>query len=153
MKKILKALIIIIIWITFILTILYNFSDSIFLKINWDIYLPKPSENNIIYRFDYREGDDLEIWEYNNSKVEKIKKNDKFTVITDVNITDVKDYMNTYYDELGNDEKKSKFNNNIDINKIVVQGNYYSLIKENDNYLLLLLDITDNKMYYLNHIR
>lgn len=105
MKKILKALIIIIIAITLILTILYNFSDSIFLKINWDIYLPKASENNIIYRFDYREGDDLEIWEYNNFKVEKIKNNDKFTVITDVNITNVKDYMNNYYDELGNDEK------------------------------------------------
>lgn len=149
LKKILKVFIITLI---LILTILYSFIDSVFLKINWGIYLPKPIKNNIIYRFDYKEGDDFEIWEYSNSKLEKVKSKNYFNVLTDTDINDVKNYINVYYEEI-NKEEKSKFNANFDINKIVVPGNYYALIREENNYLLLLLDDIDNKIYYMNHIR
>lgn len=73
-------------------------------------------------------------------------------VITYTNINDVKNYIDVYYAEIDKEEK-TKFNANFDINKIVVPGNYYALIREENNYLLLLLDGVDNKMYYMNHIR
>lgn len=132
--------------------------DNVLLKLNWNISLPEPKEIEKIYNFDYREGDDFEIWKYSESDLENIKKKEFFNMITDDNIKEVKNAVSKYYESLEYDDNlKNKFNENFSIDKIVVKGNYYSFIteeeKDPDCYLLILLDVNTNAVYYFNHIR
>ena len=61
-KKYLIGLAITLTVVCIILMFLNN--PRIVIYMNWKIYLPKPQERNVIYRFQYREGEDLEIWQY-----------------------------------------------------------------------------------------
>jgi hypothetical protein len=79
MKKIrIIILLILILVISFIVIDAKIDHNNILLKINWDIWLSKPNNVEIIYNFDYREGDDFEIWTYNDSKIDSIKENKIF---------------------------------------------------------------------------
>jgi|GEM_PF-3948008 len=156
-KKTSIVYIVITVIITVSLVLLCRYTDSILLNTNWGTYLPPPKEKDTIFSFDYREGDDFEIWEYSKSKIENIKEKKGFTSITSNNIEDVRDIVNEYYEDLEYDKDlQYKFNENFSTDNIVVEGNYYSLTKGNEKpgcYLLMVLDVNTNKIYYLNHIR
>lgn len=52
---------------------------------------------------------------------------------------------------------QDKFNEKFSMEETIIEGNYYSLIideeKHTDCYLLMLLDGNSNTLYYFNHIR
>ena len=151
-----KKIYLIIILATLIL--LCGCSKSDLLKINWGISMPKPIEIKIIHNFDFKEGDDIEIWKYETSKVEKIRDKNEFIRIDENNLTDIENYLNQYYEGLSYDESiQEKFSDNIPIEELVMEGNYYSLIKAEEKhtncYLLMILDTESNYLYFLNHIR
>lgn len=127
------------------------------LKINWDMYLTKPDKVEVIYNFDYREGDDFEIWKYSNLKLNKIRDNGHLKLITNENLQDIKNIFNSYYNQLAYNEKyQSEFKKYFSIDEMILENNYFSKITDNDdsnNFLLLLIDTRSNKLYYFNHIR
>ena len=131
--------------------------NNLLLKMNWGIFLQKPNKVDIIYRFDYKEGDDFEIWTYNKLRINKIIDNNKFELITSKNIEEIKDIFNSYYNTLSyNEERQKQFKSHFYIDKMIVENNYFSITYGNEdrnNFLLLLIDTKDNKLYYFNHIR
>ena len=49
-------------------------NESDLLKMNWDVTLSQPKEVETIYRYEYREGDDFEIWKYTEEKAQLIQR-------------------------------------------------------------------------------
>lgn len=118
-----------VIGIVITLVLLCGCTNSILLKINWEISMPEPNEVEVIHHFDYKEGDDIEIWKYDSSKVDIIKDKKEFKLINDSNLGEIKSYLNQYYEGLSyNEELQEKFNDNVSIEDIASEGNYYSLI-------------------------
>ena len=133
-------------------------NESDLLKMNWDVTLSQPKEVETIYRYEYREGDDFEIWKYTEEKAQLIKENDSFEVISEDNISIVEERMEEYYSGL-NDGDKTSFNNNFSAEDVIKSGNYYCIkvknedISWNKSFLILVLDVESNNLYYFNHIR
>jgi hypothetical protein len=64
------------IWIVIIKSFTSSFNGwNLVLFINENIYIPKPDNVDVIYMHDWREGVDLEIWYYNDKKINSIIKN------------------------------------------------------------------------------
>ncbi len=124
-----------------------------FLFINWKIFLPKPKSIDVIYNYDFRKGIDFEIWNYNSKKVNKIIKNKHFKPM---NVEYVKDKMLKYYERV-NEEQNKLLEENLNMDDILVENNYYAYIQENDDpkymhFLILILDVKTNKMYLFAYV-
>ena len=151
-KKYLIILIILLIAIS-ILTIIIN-NTRVIIYMNWEIYLPKPEKINIVYNFDFREGEYLEIWHYRKESQNKIINNKKFKSINESDKDFIIKKINEYYEILDNDEK-ILFSDNVPLNTLLEGENYFAYInKKNDekSWLLLLLDCKNNKLYYFSNI-
>ena len=68
-------------------------NNATILKINWGLKVPNPKSIEVIYNFEYREGNDFEIWTYESSDVENMKDYDEFKIITEDNIDLVKGFF------------------------------------------------------------
>jgi hypothetical protein len=134
-------------------------NNAMLLEINWELRVPNPKSIEVIYNFEYREGNDFEIWTYDSSDIEDMKEYDKFKIITEGNIDLVKGFFKKYYDDLSYDEEKiSKFKENFSIENEIKEDNYYLLIKDDEgtideDFLLLYLDVENNKVYYFASVR
>lgn len=134
-------------------------NNAAILKINWGLKVPNPKSIEVIYNFEYREGNDFEIWTYESSDVENMKDYDEFKIITEDNIDLVKGFFKKYYDDLSyNEEKISQFEENFSIESEIKEDNYYVLIKDDEgtigeDFLLLYLDVENNKVYYFASVR
>lgn len=122
-----------------------NWRYSFSIYINWNKYIPIPDNTKVIYNYNYREGQDLDIWQYNNNKTNKIKNLNYFKKMNKKN---VEKQIKEYYKKLDEQEKKL-YNKNININELTNNKNYYAFLdvpKEN-RYILLILDTNENKLY------
>ena len=112
--------------------------------VNWNILLPKPDNIDVIFTFDYREGEDFVVWHYKDAK--KVVKEKKFNKIDEKNQIKVNSIIEKYYNKLDNKEKE-KFNKNTSIECLSCLGNHYIYIGNDERYLLMVE--YDNKIYSL----
>lgn len=132
--------------------LLWSNDNRNMLFLNWKIYVPKPNKIDSIYRFEYREGNDLEIWYYKDDKFKKIISRNDFNKITLKNINTVNKLIENYYDRL-NEVEKSKFNKRLDKKKILLKNNYYFYKEENrDSFLIIIADSENNMLYLFTSI-
>ena len=157
LKSMLIPLIIFIIIMVLITIIIFTIgifsSQERLLKLEWKIDIPKANKEEIIYRtFGISDGVELQIWEYDNKKAENIINNSKFSNIDNIKIIPIKKDLYNYYDILPDDEK-NLFNNNIDFTSLLSEDNYFAYTKKDDgSWVLLVLNITNNKLYYFTYI-
>ena len=69
-KKYLTILIILL--IIFIIIFIFISNPRVVTYINWKIYLPRPQKIDVIYNFEFREGEDLEIWHYSKKEQKRL---------------------------------------------------------------------------------
>lgn len=151
-RKYMISLAIILIVVCIIIIFLNN--HRITLHINWKIYLPKPQKIDIIYNFQYREGEDLEIWKYDEKDIKKITNKEIFKNIDETNKEFIQQKLKEYY-EILNDTNKQLFNDNVNTLSLLDKSNYFAYIsKENDirTWLLLIINSKTNEMYYFSNI-
>lgn len=158
MKKIMKIIFLILILIITCIVVIKAQPNDILLRVNWNVSVLKPDEVEGIYRFDYREGDDFQIWKYSDSKLKELKENKIFTLISEDTTESAKDIFNSHYNDLSyNEDLQMKFNERFSIDDMVVENNYYALLENEEKnpgcYLLLLINTKTNELYYFNHIR
>lgn len=120
---------------------------------NCGVWLKNPKKTDIIFRYEYKKGKDLEIFYYDDintiTKISDFKKIGK-------DKTKVNNLIINYYNQLNLDQK-SKFDKNVEIDELINSENYYfyknyTAIKNNDRYVLMIADKHNNKLYYI-HIR
>ena len=156
MKKNIFFYIMISISILLIFYILYVDRENKELYLNWHVYLPKAKHVDTIYRFDYREGEDLSILTYSEKKFSKIISKKEFKPINQENLEIISRKVKEYYNIL-EDWEKELFDKNVDINQLleITQNNFY-LFKtsqiESRTYVILLASMEENKIYYLHAV-
>lgn len=151
-KKYLIGLAITLTVVCIILIFLNN--PRIVIYMNWKVYLPKPQERNVIYRFQYREGEDLEIWQYAEKDIKKITNKEIFKNIGEQNKEFIQQKLKEYYEVL-NDTNKQLLNDNVNILSLLEESNYFAYInKENDTktWLLLIINTKTNELYYFSNV-
>ncbi len=122
--------------------------NNITLYINWKIFLPKPTSETTIFKYEYREGEDLRIWNYeNNDNVPLFSK--KLDKINNINL--VKTLIEKYYSYL-NESEQELFKKNIDYDTILSTDNYYLYKTENNErgMLILIFSEKEKKLYIFN---
>ena len=144
-KRIIMFCTFIIIVFIIIFKIINNPNFPIF--INWKLYLSSPSNEETIYEYDWREGEDFYIWYYR-----KLKVNKKFTKIDKNNIKAVLEKFENYYDRLDGTEKTLLLKNiywNFDYEKNPLINNYYFYKEDDDSkdLILIITDLNNNKLY------
>ncbi len=112
--------------------------------VNWNILLPKPNNIDVVFKFDYREGEDFAVWHYKDTK--KVVEEKKFNKIDDKNQIKVNSIIEKYYNKLDNKEKE-KFNKNTSIECLSNLENHYIYMGNDERYLLMIE--YDNKIYSL----
>lgn len=143
-----------IISIFFVVLIVIPMSPTAVLFVNHGIVLPSPKSIDTVYRFDFREGEDLEIWLYNNKAFNKVISKKYFLKINEDNSVKVREFITKYYENLNVDEKEM-FDENVDISSLVNSNNFYYLdIDKNDErtFLLILADVENKKLYFCNTV-
>lgn len=120
---------------------------------NCGVWLKNPKKTDIIFRYEYKKGKDLEIFYYDD--ISDLTKSSDFKKIGN-DRTKVNNLIINYYNQLNLDQK-SKFDKNVEIDELINSENYYfyensTAIKNNDRYVLMIADKHDNKLYYI-HIR
>lgn len=151
-KKYLIGLAITLTVVCIILIFLNN--PRIVIYMNWKVYLQKPQERNVIYRFQYREGADLEIWQYAEKDIKKVTNKEIFKNIGEQNKEFIQQKLKEYYEVL-NDTNKQLFNDNVNILSLLEESNYFAYInKENDTkiWLLLIINSKTNELYYFSNV-
>lgn len=121
---------------------------NITLYINWKIFLPKPTSETTIFKYEYSEGEDLKIWNYeNNDNVHIFSK--KLNKINNINL--VKTSIEKYYSYLNKSEQEL-FKKNIDYDAILSTDNYYLYKTENNEkrMLILIFSEKEKKLYIFN---
>mgnify|MGYP004659116269 FL=1 len=140
-------------WIVFYyLCFLYK-KNGLLIEIycNCGVWLQKPEKTDVIFRYEYKKGKDLEIFYYDD--INTITKLSDFKKIGK-NKQKVNNLIINYYNQLNLDQK-SKFDNNVEIDELINSENYYfyensTAIKNNDRYVLMIADKLNNKLYYIN---
>ena len=99
---------------------------------NWSIKLPKYKNKQVIFSFDYREGNDFIVLEY--EKIDSLIHSEDFKKISEDNIYDLKDIMDRYYSNL-NHKEKEKFDDKIDYDFYIMKRIIFCL-KRNHGDLL-----------------
>lgn len=153
-NKLFKLLMCIIVILNVLLFFKIFDNHNIELYINWKIMFPKPSSVNNIYRFDFAEGEDFIIWEYENDKdVSKLIK--KLHPIDDIN--KITNLLDEYYSHLDNINKQI-FKENTNYEKLLNINNYYLYKNEYNSEvcfsnLLLIFVPEDNYLYIFQVVR
>ncbi len=122
--------------------------------INHGIYLPKPLERNSIFYFDFKEGQDLEIWNYKEENFNKITSKTKFKEIYRDGNLKIKRKLTEYYELLDNDERKL-FDQNVKFSEVLDSKNYYYLKEkknESKTFLIIIASLDDKKIYIFNSV-
>ena len=122
--------------------------------INHGIYLPKPVEIKVIYRFDFRNGQDLEIWIYQKENFDKIFKNKKFRELKNDKSFIIKEKIDKYYSFLDAKEQK-KFNKNVKLRTIMNTENFYYYRQNKDDqdaFVIMIADIKEMKLYIFDSV-
>lgn len=157
MKTIIQGIIVtMIFFIAFLLFELFLAINPRFVVfINNGIYLPKPETMTTIYRFNFKEGDDLNIWSYSEKRFNKLTSKGYLHKINDNNIEVIRKRVGDYYNGLTETEKKL-FNENVNIDEIIIVNNYYfyKQSKEDDQtFLTIIADCSSKNLYFFDRVR
>ena len=123
------------------------------LMLNWKINMPKANKIEIIYdeMVGISDSIGLQIWEYDNKTVESIINNEKFSNIDKNDIVSIKEDLHNYYNILSEDQKN--LFNNIDVESLLSEDNYFAGTKEEGrSWVLLILNTANNKLYYFKNV-
>ena len=136
-----------------IIIVIYNIlaTSNIILYINWSIKLPKPNKVDIIYNYTYREGEDLEIWHYNEIKTNKIINNKSLKKIDKIHKEFIRQKLKDYYMIL-DDNEKELFNTNVNVDSLLEEENYFIYSERDETWILLLLDYENKNLYYFSNV-
>ena len=131
----------------------HKLGDRLFYFLNYGITIPDPVGKNEIYSSVGQDHFSFEIWEYNNSQLERLLKKKYIRKITSKNIDEIKNLYNETQVWFKNTNLDSYFN----VEDIIKDDNYYAFIvkdrsSRNTNfsytkYLLLYLDTKTSKLY------
>lgn len=133
--------------ITFLFLVFPSYESTIY--INWSIKLPKYKNKHEVFRFDYREGNDFIVLEY--EKIDSLIHSEDFIKISEDNVYDLKVIMDRYYSNL-NRKEKEKFDNKINIGFLYNEENYY-LFKEEPRRFIIIIACQDDKAYIFESVR
>lgn len=115
---------------------------------NWHLLLKKPEVNKVIFEYEYRKGEDFEIWEYDD--INQIISSNGFKKSTEKDDEFVRNILYRYYSQL-DDTEKELFDKNTSTEELARATHYY-LYKErgSDEYILLIACPNNKKVYYLH---
>ena len=127
-------------------------------KINYGVLLSKPSKFDEIYSYEFGEGEDFYIFNYDKSvDIKKIIKENKFQKITENNLEEITKVLNIYRNDLCENELNI-FDKTTTIEELAKIGNYYlyptDMNMEDDNhYSIQIIFPEKKKVYYfaINH--
>ena len=146
----------IIFFIVFLLAELFlSKTPRIVFFINHGIFLPKPEAMTTIYHYPFREGEDFDIWTYDEKNFYKLISKKYFYKIDENNIETVRKIILDYYNDLDENEK-SLFDKNVDINELIDINNYYFYKLSNDDnqiFIIIIADCFSKNAYMFNHVR
>jgi len=129
----------------------YMNSDPItYVSSEWNINLPKPNKIEKIYNREFPEGEDLEIWYYEDESIKEIINNSSFKEIDEQSKEFVQQKVDSYYGPLDDDDERL-FDEYINVESLVKKGNYFAFNTDKDggaSYILLILDCKTGKLYY-----
>jgi len=159
LKKSIRNLIMVICIIILNIAIIFTYkfffiNENVNLSINWKIDIPKPKNIEVLYNYEYRDGEDLEIWYYEKENIEEIVNNNNFKNIDEENKSFIYQKMNDYYIILDEDKKKL-FDENVSIERLITEENYFAFNTSKDNeesWILLILDYKTGKLYYFVNV-
>lgn len=125
--------------------------------VNNGVKLGKPSSVDVIYRYEFREGVDFYIFNYDNDKdIKKIIDKNGYTKITKDNVDDVTKHLEIYYNDLQGDNIE-KFNKTTSISELTSIGNYYlrsedeeDFDERDENYFIEIIFPKDRKNYHFH---
>ena len=143
----------IIITIVFFIIVMGLNNPRVIAYMNWKIYLPKPQKIDIIYNFEFSEGEDLEIWYYKENKIQKIINSKYFKNINKSNKEFLEEKLNNYYQKL-NDDEKELFNKNTKTT-LLLEDNYFAYVEkgyDSETWALFILDYRSCKLYYISDV-
>lgn len=118
------------------------------LYLNWKIWLPKPTNVNTIFQYEYRDGTTFEIWSYEQD-IQKFISKKKFKRIIKKNYNEIKEQLTDYYERLDKTNEKL-FNENVSYDQLLSQSNYvlYKFDKSNKkSFILIIAEPKSNKLY------
>ncbi len=122
---------------------------------NWKIMLPNPQTVDTIYHFEFKEGDDFEIWHYKEREIIEITSKSEFHKIEKEILIEVGEILNKYYGRL-DDIEKEKFDEIVNKKQLLNDNNYYTFKSEGKNdksFIIIFVDTERNQLYYFNSIR
>lgn len=133
----------------------YMNPDAItYLSRNWEINIPEPNKIEKIYNREFPEGEDLEIWHYEEKSIREIIDNNRFKEIDEQNKEFVLQKIDSYYGVLDDDEERL-FNEYVNIESLVREENYFAFNTDKSNeasWILLILDYKTGKLYYFVNV-
>ncbi len=155
MKRLIRICVgIVLIAIICIIWNILNSNNTIFF-INWNIKIPKAYKVDVIYSYEFRDGEDLEIWHYDKRKIEKMINSGNFTMVDEKNQSFIIKKLDEYHQSLDQNEK-NLFESNVDINSLVIKENYFLFLNKNEKHnltwTLLILDFKNKQIYYFNNV-
>ena len=133
------------------LYIYHIYEDSIVVYISWNVWVPRPIKVLSMFSTEgnFMDGDEFDIWSYNQDKIDKVINKSCFKPIEK---DDLDKILNKYYNILSNKNKKI-FKENFDRTVIENSNNYYAYFEDEiheDNFLIMILDVKNRILYYLH---
>lgn len=159
-KNLIIAFSIIIIVYTAIVLYTVNFGTCSEIYLNYGVKLHKPLNTEIVYTYDFGEGEDFYMLNYDKKKdIKKIINRNSFTKITEDNLEDITKVLEKYRNDLCKDEL-GKFDNTTSVSELALIGNYYLHSDENEifnehneHYFVEIIFPKNKKLYHfgINH--
>lgn len=160
MKKKLITLSLLILVVIFIFILVIKNYDEFSLEayLNHGVLLSKSTNVEEIYSYEFGEGEDFYIFNYDKSgDIKKIIKENGFKRITENNIEKITEVLNMYRDDLC-EKELSLFDETTSISELVKIGSYFLYpedldMEDDDHYSVQIIFPKEKRVYYfaINH--
>lgn len=155
MKK--RIIVIVIVLVMFVVSF-FVVNSKLDLYINWKIYLPGIQKRMVVFDNFFRNGDQISVFKYHSKwKMRLISDINHFNKISSKDIENIRANLTVFYNGLGFNQKgesgKAKYDKTVNTNRLLNVDNYYLIKKENGDYIILILDMADKRLYAFITIR
>lgn len=123
--------------------------------INHHVLLSKPLNVEEIYHYEFGEGEDFYIFNYDNDKqINTIIQHNDFKKITKNNLEKITKVLNMYHNDLC-EKELNLFDRKINISELTKPGNYFLYsediaLKDDDHYFVQIIFPKQKKLYHFN---